>query len=292
VKVNGGTAIVTVVGPLNNPSGGTIADMGFLTNGTLLGWAPGGSGYATINLATGQVTLITSPQVVQNAGLAVAPTSIIAGLNIYPAGSVFSLTSNSQAPNAHLNLFNTSTNTESNILNLTGAPCCTFSSLEISSTGTIFALAAGSLVRIPPPGAVVTLGAVAAGVDALSFAPIPAISVSVIPPSVTLGPGQGQIFAASVANTPNTAVTWSIPGGSPGSINATTGAYIAPATVASSQTITVTATSQADGTTTGTATILLVPFVSPVPVPPTVWLAALGLIMTAAVARYRLFRRA
>src|SRR6185295_6218695 len=89
----------------------------------------------------------------------------------------------------------------------------------------------------------------------------PPISVSVNPPSVTLGHDQAQQFTATVQNTPNPNVQWSI---SPlvGSISGT-GLYTAPATVNSPQSITVVAISQADGTTFGNATVNLTP---PVPV--------------------------
>src|SRR5215510_2903458 len=62
VRVNAGSAQVTVVGALNTPSGGTAADLAFLTNGTLMGWFPGPSSYGTVNTTTGQVTLAGAPQ--------------------------------------------------------------------------------------------------------------------------------------------------------------------------------------------------------------------------------------
>jgi hypothetical protein len=265
--VNPISAVVTPIGPLNSPAGGTAADIAFLSNGTLFGWFGGAGSYGTINLATGQVTLLTS-SAVPVGGVAVAPTAVIIGPNVYPTGTVLSLTANSQSPNAILKLFNTGTNTELNLLSLTGAPCCAFSALEISSGGTLYALAAGFLVTIPPSGQVVTLGALPAGVVALSFGQAPPVTVSVTPPTVTLGPSQSQTFTATVGGTFNTVVTWSIPGGSPGSINSVTGAYTAPASVAVQQNITVTATSQADPSKTGTATVTIVPIVVTV-TPPT-----------------------
>jgi hypothetical protein len=63
-------------------------------------------------------------------------------------------------------------------------------------------------------------------------------------------------FGASVAGTgsPSQAVTWSIASG-PGSINASTGAFTAPAATSSVQTTVVRATSVQDGTKSGTATV-------------------------------------
>jgi hypothetical protein len=83
----------------------------------------------------------------------------------------------------------------------------------------------------------------------------PPVNVTVSPASATLTQSQTQTFSATVTNTGNTAVTWSL---SPlvGSITAT-GLYTAPASIASSQTVTVTATSVADPSKTATAAITL-----------------------------------
>jgi hypothetical protein len=101
--------------------------------------------------------------------------------------------------------------------------------------------------------------------DSTKFATVtlsltPPISVSVTPGSVNLGQSQIQSFAASVANSSNTSVTWSL---SPavGSISAA-GLYTAPGTMATAQTVTVTATSAADSTKFATATISLTPPIS------------------------------
>jgi hypothetical protein len=85
----------------------------------------------------------------------------------------------------------------------------------------------------------------------------PPVSVTVTPASATLTQSQTQSFSATVTNTGNTAVTWSL---SPvvGSITAA-GLYTAPASIASSQTVTVTATSVADPTKSVTASVTLTP---------------------------------
>ena len=80
----------------------------------------------------------------------------------------------------------------------------------------------------------------------------PAVAVSVSPPSATIVVGGTQTFTASVTNTTNTAVTWSVQGGAAnGSIDAG-GTYTAPGTPG---TFTVVATSIADPTRSGTATV-------------------------------------
>src|SRR5262249_1054789 len=96
---------------------------------------------------------------------------------------------------------------------------------------------------------------------------MPPITVSVAPSSVTLYASGTQQFTATVANTANTAVPWSLPPGDPGSISAS-GLYSAPASVTTQQTVTVTATSQANGATTGSATVTLSPPITVSVAPP------------------------
>ncbi|MBZ5615669.1 MAG: Ig-like domain-containing protein [Acidobacteriia bacterium] len=85
---------------------------------------------------------------------------------------------------------------------------------------------------------------------------IPAVAVSVTPPTATLFGGATQQFTAAVTNATNQAVTWSVMG--PGSTNSS-GLYSAPAVIASQGTVTVKATSVADPTKSGTATVTLIP---------------------------------
>jgi uncharacterized repeat protein (TIGR01451 family) len=84
-------------------------------------------------------------------------------------------------------------------------------------------------------------------------------SVSVTPPSATLGAGQQQQFIATVAHASSPGVTWSISAVNPtnaaaGSISSS-GLYMAPATVTPAQ-VTVTATT-ADGAASANATVNL-----------------------------------
>lgn len=83
------------------------------------------------------------------------------------------------------------------------------------------------------------------------------ITISVTPPSATLTGGQTAQFTASVSNTTNTAVTWSINPGA-GTISSS-GLYTAPSSVTSQQSITVTATSVADPTKTASALVSVNP---------------------------------
>ncbi len=84
--------------------------------------------------------------------------------------------------------------------------------------------------------------------------------VTVSPSSVNLAGGQSQTFTATVTGISNQAVTWSLGAGAPGSIS-TGGTYIAPATIASAQTISVVATA-ADGISIGSAAVNLLPAVT------------------------------
>jgi hypothetical protein len=87
----------------------------------------------------------------------------------------------------------------------------------------------------------------------------PLVSVVTInPPSATLYSGGTQQFAATVTNTSNAAVTWSISPAGVGTVD-TTGFYTAPATIAVLQTVTITATSVANSTLSASATINLAP---------------------------------
>jgi Concanavalin A-like lectin/glucanases superfamily/Domain of unknown function (DUF2341)/NHL repeat len=87
---------------------------------------------------------------------------------------------------------------------------------------------------------------------------LPPVSVSVSPSAVTLSAGQAQQFTATVANTSNTAVAWSISPAGTGTLSSA-GLYSAPASVTSQQTVTITATSQADTTRSTSATVTLSP---------------------------------
>ena len=82
-----------------------------------------------------------------------------------------------------------------------------------------------------------------------------AVAIGISPTSVSLTDGQSQQFTATVTNSTNTAVTWSISPQS-GSIGST-GLYTAPSPVSASQRVTVTATSAADTTKSATASVTL-----------------------------------
>jgi RHS repeat-associated protein len=93
----------------------------------------------------------------------------------------------------------------------------------------------------------------------------PTVVVSVSPATASLYGGQTQQLTATVANSSNMAVTWTVNPVGMGTIN-TAGLYTAPATVTAQQTVSITATSQADSTQSASATVtLLPPAVTPIP---------------------------
>ena len=97
---------------------------------------------------------------------------------------------------------------------------------------------------------------------------IPAVGVSVAPPTVSLNGGGSKPFTATVTNATNKTVTWTLTG--LGTLDAN-GAYTAPTIVPSQQTATVKATSNADPTKSGNAVVTLMPIaVSVSPSSPTV----------------------
>jgi RHS repeat-associated protein len=87
------------------------------------------------------------------------------------------------------------------------------------------------------------------------------VSISVSPATAILSPGQAAQFAATVSNSSNSAVTWSVSPSGTGNIS-TNGLYTAPAIIAAQQSVTVTATSQAEPTKSASATVTLEPTVS------------------------------
>jgi len=91
--------------------------------------------------------------------------------------------------------------------------------------------------------------------------PPPAISVSISPQVSSVLLGNSQNFAATVSNTTNTAVTWSVNGLAGGSTTTGTisaaGTYSAPADLPSPVIVQVTATSLADATKSATAEVTI-----------------------------------
>ncbi len=106
-------------------------------------------------------------------------------------------------------------------------------------------------------------GAAAIGNSCSGGSPLqPPVAVSVTPATATLYGGQTQQFTATVTNTTNTAVTWTISPTGTGTISSS-GLYTAPATISTQQTVTVKATSQANTAVSASSTVTLMPKTTP-----------------------------
>jgi hypothetical protein len=102
--------------------------------------------------------------------------------------------------------------------------------------------------------------------------PPPAISMSISPQTSSVLLGNSQNFAATVSDTTNSAVTWSVNGVAGGSAStgkvSTSGTYTAPADLPSPAVVQVTATSVADPTKSATAQVTITSDVALAIVPP------------------------
>ena len=90
------------------------------------------------------------------------------------------------------------------------------------------------------------------------------MAVSITPAMTSVATGGSQVFTAAVTGTSNTAVTWSMVGGSGNGTVDATGKFTAPTAVPSPNTVTVQATSQADPTKQGTASVTITAASQPV----------------------------
>lgn len=88
----------------------------------------------------------------------------------------------------------------------------------------------------------------------------PSVTVSLTPSAASLNPSQTQLFAATVAGTTNTAVTWSLsPSVGTISTSGDNAVYIAPSTISATQSVAVSAVSVADSSKISKSLVTLVP---------------------------------
>ncbi len=130
-------------------------------------------------------------------------------------------------------------------------PTTYVSKTKLVATGN--AVAVGTIlftVRQPGPGAV-TGNSVSAPVTAVT------LTVAVAPATATVQLGSPQTFTATVAGNANTAVTWSVVGGSVYGSITSGGKYTAPALMPASATVTVRATSVAIPSVFANSTVTL-----------------------------------
>ena len=134
---------------------------------------------------------------------------------------------------------------------------------SVSATGVYTAPNAGATCRVV---ATSVADATKSGMATVTVTPPPPHVVTVTPGSASVLTGGTYTFGATVTGTTageSVAVTWSVPAGS-GTINASTGVYVAPATAG---TYVVTATSVATPSGTATATVTVT---APPPPPPAI----------------------
>ncbi len=87
----------------------------------------------------------------------------------------------------------------------------------------------------------------------------PSVTVAVSPASATVSLGAQKAFAAAVTGSANTAVTWSVLGGSGNGAVTSAGVYFAPSVLPNPATVTLRATSVANALISADATVLLQP---------------------------------
>lgn len=224
VLINGTPATTTYVSPTALKAIGTAT-----TTGTLqVGVRQPGTGGITGNSVTLSVTAAT-------VGVAVSPASATV------------LLGNSQAFSAAVT-GSTNTMVTWSIISGGGAISSTGvytapATMPSSSSVTVRATSQAS----PSSGATATITLVAP--------PPPPVTISLSPLAASVQAGGSQAFTATVANTPNIAVTWSIVSG--GGTISSTGVYTAPGTMPSSSNVIIRATSQASSTATASASITL-----------------------------------
>jgi len=131
-------------------------------------------------------------------------------------------------------------------------------SVTWTMTPMIGALSSSGLYTAPHQTVILTATSVADPTKSASvtITLLPAVVVSVTPTAASLRASQTQQFSASVNNTANTAVIWSL---LPAVGTISNGLYTAPANIAAAESVTITATSVADPTKSSSATLALLP---------------------------------
>ena len=281
------TASVTIIPPVSVTISPTTAQL--LTGGhqqftatvinttnAAVSWSLAGSGCTgaacgtiTANgLYTAPSAVPSPPQVSVTATSVADPTkSATASVTIIPPVSVsISPTSVQLLIGGHQQFTATVTGTTNTAVswNLAGSGCSGAACGTISASGLYTAPSA-----VPsPPQISVTATSLAdptkSGTAAVTI--VPPVSVAISPLTAQLLTGGRQQFTATVTNTTNTAVSWSVAGsgctGATCGTVSTTGLYTAPSAVPSPAQVSVTATSVADPTKSATASVTIVPPVS------------------------------
>ena len=245
------------------------------TTNSVVNWSLSGAGCSGI--ACGQITSLgvyIAPKTAPTPPIVVVTATSLADLTKSASASVFVGTafnvsvsvspSSAKVVTGQQQLFtaNVTGTTNTNVTwTLSGSGCSGASCGTISSTGEYLAPAT------VPSSATVKVTATSVANPLMSGSAtvtiVKPVSISISPTSAQVVAARTQQFTATVSNTSNTAVTWTVTGA--GCSGATCGAvsssglYTAPSTVPSPAQVTVTATSVADPTKSAAATVTILP---------------------------------
>ncbi|MBT9329580.1 beta strand repeat-containing protein [Paracidobacterium acidisoli] len=245
------------------------------TSNSVVIWSLSGAGCSGI--ACGQINglgVYTAPSVAPNPPVVNVTATSLQDLSQSATASVFVGTALNAAVSvspasvgvvvSHQQLFTALVTGASNTAvtwSVAGSGCSEAGCGAISSTGVYSAPA-----TVPSPATVtITATSVANPLksDTAVVTILPPVAVSIAPTTAQVVAGKSQQFTATVINTTNTTVIWSLAGsGCSGSACGTlssSGLYTAPATLPSPAQVTVKATSVADSTKSASATVTLLP---------------------------------
>ncbi len=243
------------------------------TSNTTVTWSVAGSGcsgsgcgtVSSSGLYTAPSTQPSPTQVIVTAtSVADSTKSASATVTILPPVAVSISPTSAQVIAGKTQQFSaTVTNTSNTAItwSVAGSGCSGSECGTVSSAG----LYAAPSTQPSPAQVVVTATSVADSTKSASATVtiLPPVAVSISPTSAQVIAGKTQQFSATVTNTSNTAVTWSVTGsGCSGSACGTVssaGLYTAPSTQPSPAQVTVTATSVADSTKSASATVIILP---------------------------------
>jgi hypothetical protein len=221
-----------------NPAIGTLSGSGLYT--------------APASIASAQSVTVTATSVADTTKAASAvvtlqPQAVVA-LSVTPATATLTASKAQQFTAAVTGSSNTSVTWSMNpAVGTLSASGLYTAPASIASTQTVTVTATSAADTSKAANAVVTLQ------------PQAVVAVSVTPATATLTASKAQQFTAAVTGSSNTSVTWSM-NPAVGTLSAS-GLYTAPASIASTQTVTVTATSAADTSKTAAAVVTLQPAV-------------------------------
>jgi RHS repeat-associated protein len=269
--VTAGTPVVSTISPATGQQGQVLTGVQFTGQFTHFAAGTSALSFGNTGVTASAVTvtdathLTATVTIASGAATGASSVTVTTGPEVATTAGVFTVTAGTPASTP---AFSPAAGTYSSAQTVVISSATSGASIRYTMDGSTPTETAGTLYSGPVTvSSTTTIKAIAyasgyipsAVASALYTLPL---SVSVTPATVTLSNGQTQTFAATVTNTANQAVTWSITPSGIGSIDQATGIYTAPATIATQQTITITATSQVDNTKSASASVTLSPGVT------------------------------